>query len=167
MGTEMVEHTISAPDYTVRQLQISDALNLAAFYNRLSKESKRTFRPIGPITVPEKCAEIAKENNTHKFDLIAIYGGEIIGWAFLWDLKTATPTLGLAVADNYHNLGVGKMLLRRVLVWAKNQAINKIHLTVVQDNDVAWKLYAKHGFVKTGSFTGDDGQLYFKMVATL
>jgi RimJ/RimL family protein N-acetyltransferase len=54
-----------------------------------------------------------------------------------------------------------------VLDWGKKQALPKIHLTVVQDNVVAWKLYVKHGFVKTGSFTGEDGQPYFKMVAAL
>ena len=95
---------MESPAYIMRCLQINDADRLSAFYNRLSKESKRTFRPIGPITIPEKCAEIAVENiyngtsRPAKYDLIALYDDELIGWSFLWDLDKSIPTFGLRTA---------------------------------------------------------------------
>ena len=167
----MVNPITDSPSFRIHRLQVTDATSLAAFYNRLSQESKRTFRPIGPITIPEKCAEIAVDNvnneeRAQKYDLIAVYDGEIIGWAFIWDLSTI-PTLGLAIADGYHKKGVGKHLMTHVMDWARNQELREVHLTVIQDNVVAWKLYQKQGFVKSGEFTGDDGQAYFRMVATL
>ena len=168
----MIKYIAASPQFTVRQLRVSDDSSLAVFYNRLSKESKRTFRPIGPITLPEKCAEIAADNlgegtTALKYDLIAVSDDEIIGWGFIWDLATTTHTLGLAVADAYHNQGVGNQLITCLMDWARNQQLGEVHLTVVQDNAVAWKLYQKHGFVKTGTFIGDDGQPYYRMVAAL
>jgi ribosomal protein S18 acetylase RimI-like enzyme len=42
-----------------------------------------------------------------------------------------------------------------------------VTLTVVQDNEVAWQLYEKHGFVKVGAFVGEDDLPYFRMLADL
>ncbi len=172
----MGNKVIASPSFIIRRLQAFDAVPLANFYNRLSQASKRTFCPIGPVTFPEKCAAIAADNAsnncnravpTTKCDLIALYKGELIGWGFLWDLNTRAPTFGLAVADAYHRQNIGKTLMARVMNWAQSHALPEVHLTVVQDNEVAWRLYQKQGFVKTGEFTGDDGLLYFSMVATL
>ena len=161
------------PSPLIRRLKVEDAAALAHFYNSLSQASKRTFRPIGPITIPEKCAEIAAENEAAgsdapgKYDLIATSNGSVIGWSFLWELGSGKPTFGLAVADAYHRQGIGNTLITHVMRWAVESALPEVHLTVVQDNAVARKLYQKHGFVKTGEFTGDDGLPYFSMVATL
>jgi ribosomal protein S18 acetylase RimI-like enzyme len=168
----IMSKVISSPDFTVRQLQIPDAPALAAFYNQLSKDSKRTFRPIGPVTILEKCREIAVDNINQgkpasKYDLVGILSGKIIGWSFIWDLSTPHPTFGLAVADTYHNQGVGQLLMTYTLEWARANGLGEVHLTVVQDNKVAYHLYQKFGFVKTGEFTGDDGQPYYSMVAQL
>lgn len=160
----------TAPLFTIRQLTISDAEALATFYNQLSAESLRTFRPIGPITIPEKCRKIAEENEpkgpelASKYDVVALYQQQIIGWSFIWDLNTEEPTFGLAVADAYHHQGVGTTLTKHVMAWARQHHLPEVHLTVVQDNIIAWKLYAKQGFVRIGEFTGDDGQPYYRMV---
>jgi GNAT superfamily N-acetyltransferase len=170
---EMDSKGLNSLVFDIRRLQIADAGPLAHFYNSLGHGSKSTFRPIGPITIPEKCAEIAVDNTGTglgppvKYDIIALLNGELIGWSFLWELDTSTPTFGLAVADAYQWQGVGKALITSVMQWARNRALPEVHLTVVQDNEVAWKLYQKYGFVKTGEFTGDDGLLYFAMVAKL
>lgn len=169
---EMNSHITASPAFKVRRLQVEDASALAAFYNRLSKESKRTFRPIGPITIPEKCLEIAADNGqeesaSSKYDLIAVYDGQIIGWGFIWNLTSTEPTFGLAVADAYHHRGVGNFLMSCTMQWARNQALKAVHLTVVQDNIIAWKLYEKYGFVKENEFIGEDGQPYYSMVAAL
>ena len=168
----MVNKITTSPKFTIRRLRVADAQSLAVFYNHLSLESKRTFRPIGPITIPEKCAEIAADNGhkgkkEQKYDLIAVYEGQIIGWGFIWDLLTDSPTYGLVVADAYHNQGVGKLLMTSVMDWARNYGLGEVHLTVVQDNVVAINLYQQYGFVKIGEFTGDDGQPYFRMVTSL
>ncbi len=154
----------------IRRLTPQDAETLARFYNGLSEESKRTFRPLGPKTTPEICREVARANRPEadeKFDLIALAEGEIIGWCFLWDLKSPEPTFGLAVADAYQGKGLGSTLMDRVMAEARARGLATVILTVVTDNERAWRLYQKRGFVRYGTFLGDDGLWYYRMRARL
>jgi len=71
--------------------------------------------------------------------------------------------LGLAVADAFRGQGVGTALITRVLDVARERGLTRVCLTVVTDNEVAKRLYKKHGFVKYGEFVGEDGLPYFRM----
>lgn len=173
----------------ITRLVPDDASALASFYNGLSAASKRTFRPLGVTTAPEVCLDIARDNApgvAKKFDLVVHYGGQIIGWGFLWRVKADGPDesdppfslmLGLGIADAYQNHGLGSALMTRLMAEARRQASQEaavapvVTLTVVQDNEVAWRLYEKHGFVKVGAFVGEDSGgdalPYFRMLADL
>lgn len=170
---EIINNIAVSPKPIFRRLELGDAEQLAHFYNRLSQASKRTFSPLGPITLPQKCTEIAADNaitgdrTSTKYDLIALYSNVIIGWSFIWDLDSNAPTFGLAVSDIWHNMGIGTILMSKVMHWARKNNLPEVHLTVVQDNKVAWTLYQKQGFERTGTFTGDDGLPYYRMVASL
>lgn len=158
---------------TLRRLAPGDEGALMAFYNQLSAASKRTFRPIGPVALPEVCADIVVANADGvgtKYDLVAIddgarQTGSIIGWSFLWNLDTDEPMFGLAVADAFHRQGLGAMLMARVMQAAREIGLPTVHLTVVTDNNAAQRLYEKQGFVKYDEFIGEDGLPYFKMKA--
>jgi GNAT superfamily N-acetyltransferase len=170
----------------LRRLVPGDAEPLAAFYNGLSAASKRTFRPLDVTTSVERCEDIVRANVQSaptKYDLVAVDGATIVGWSFLWDLASApelveprpdgeadrevAPTFGLAVADAYQGQGLGSALISRVMTWARDAAIPVVLLTVVQDNAVAWRLYERAGFARTGAFVGDDGLPYYRMRAQL
>ena len=154
----------------IRRLIPGDETALVAFYNGLSAASKRTFRPLGPVTLPEVCANIIHDNVNgvgKKFDLIAIDDGRLAGWAFLWNLDTDEPVFGLAVADASHRQGLGTALISQVMDTAREMQLVTVYLTVVTDNTIAWRLYEKHGFVKYDEFTGEDGLPYFKMKRAL
>jgi GNAT superfamily N-acetyltransferase len=135
---------------TIRRLAPGDEGALVAFYNQLSTASKRTFRPIGPVALPEVCAGIVAGNALDvgtKFDLVAVNDGRIIGWSFLWNLDTNEPMFGLAVADAYHGQGLGTALMLHVMQAAREMELPNVYLTVVTDNTMAWRLYEKQGFV--------------------
>lgn len=154
----------------IRRLAPGDTNALLAFYNQLSAAAKRTFRPIGPVALPEVCAGIVADNINGagtKYDLVAVADGRIIGWSFLWKLDTDEPVFGLAVADAYHGQGLGTALMTRVMQAARELRLPTVYLTVVTDNTVAWRLYEKQGFVKYGEFVGEDGLPYFKMKAAV
>lgn len=160
--------TLSIP--MIRRLAPGDEGALVAFYNQLSAASKRTFRPIGPVALPEVCVGIVADNTNGagtKFDLVAVQNGCIVGWSFLWNLDTDEPLFGLAVADALHGQGIGTVLLTRVMQAANEMGLPTVYLTVVTDNVVAWRLYEKHGFVKYDEFIGEDGLPYFKMRAVV
>lgn len=152
----------------IRRLERGDANLLAAFYNGLSEAAKRTFRPLGVTTSEERCEQIICDNDAAvdtKHDLVALDGGRIVGWSFVWSLDSDAPTFGLGIADECQGRGLGRMLMDRVLQAAADRGIRKIRLTVVQDNHKARRMYERRGFVLRDSFVGEDGLPYHSMVA--
>ena len=143
---------------------------MVEFYNGLSEGSKRTFRPLGSTTTLEVCEDIIQDNRPEvdqKFDLVAMHETRIVGWCFLWNLASDEPTFGLGIADAYQGRGLGSALMDRVMQAARERGLGKVFLTVVQDNEVAWRMYEKRGFVKYGEHVGEDGLPYFRMATEL
>ena len=152
----------------IRRLCAGDAPALVDFYNGLSASSIRTFRPLDIKATLPVCEAIVCNNqpdSATKYDLVAVADGRIVGWSFIWDWTGAEPMFGLSVADAYHGQGVGSALMDSVMRAAREQGLARVYLTVVRDNDKAWQMYQRRGFVKYGAFTGDDGLPYFRMVA--
>ena len=138
---------------------------MAEFYNGLSEESIRTFRPLGKSTTGEVCREIGLANNSGvKCDMIAVAGESIIGWCFIWNLDQQAPMFGIAVADNYQGRGLGQQLAGRIMEKAGLLKLPRVVLTVVKDNERARRIYTKLGFVLTGEFLHEeDGLSYYRM----
>lgn len=60
-------------------------------------------------------------------------------------------SFGMAVLTEYQRQGVGTRLLEGLLDWCREQPrMEKIKLEVFSDNQVAIKLYERHGFVREG-----------------
>jgi ribosomal protein S18 acetylase RimI-like enzyme len=157
---------------TIRRLVPGDAAALCRFYNGLSARSKRLFHPLGDETTEERCRAVAEENDPTrdtKLDLIAASGDGIVGWGFLWgrDGAPGEATFGLAVADDVQGRGLGRRLMASVLDGGAGRGLERITLTVVQDNAIAQRLYEGMSFVRTGEFVGQDGLPYFSMVSDL
>ena len=155
---------------SIQRLAPGDAEALLAFYRGLSKASVRLFRPFGRTTTLGQCEAVVRDNEPDrdvKFDLVALRGGTIVGWSFLWKLDCDLPSFGLAVADAYQGRGLGSRLTDAVLDAARARGIGKVELTVVQDNATAVAMYERRGFVKQREFVGDDGLPYYGMEVTL
>ena len=154
---------------TVRRLCPGDAEALCSFYNGLSPESIRTFRPLGAETTIEACRNTVADNGPErdaKLDIVAWKAGAVIGWCFIWKLETAKPLFGLGVADEQQGQGIGTALARHVMALAAEREIDCIHLTVVKDNLRARAIYKRVGFVAYGEFTDDTDALpYVRMKA--
>lgn len=157
--------------YELRRLAPGDAEPLVHFYNGLSEESKRTFRPIGVQTDLETCEQICFDNSGdggEKYDLIVTLGGRIVGWCFIWGLNGADPALGLGIDDDHQSKGLGNALMSAIMAWATKQPLPAVHLTVVRENTPARKLYESFGFVVRHERVSDlDGLWYCDMVAEL
>lgn len=157
-------------DVIIRPIADGDADALEAVYNALGTASKRTFHPLGDSTTVAVCEGIIAENAPNigkKFDVVAVSGGRIVGWSFLWNLPSDKPAFGLGVTDEWQGRGLGSRLMDHVLAEAVRRGIPKISLTVVQDNDRARSMYERRGFVLQEAFTGDDGLPYYYMTAEL
>jgi RimJ/RimL family protein N-acetyltransferase len=87
--------------------------------------------------------------------LVAVQAGELVGWVSLRGgarLRTRhTARLGITVARNWRERGIGTALLLTVMDWAaKNPVIEKVKLGTVATNCRALNLYRKLGFVEEG-----------------
>lgn len=134
----------------LRQLQADDAPALLAFYNGLSAATIHTFRPLREKTTVAVCQEIVQANTAlpaSRFDLAAWQGGQMVGWAFLEQLTTAEPQLGIGVADVWQGQGIGRTLMNELLGKARHYSLTAIYLIVVHDNERAIQLYQSCGFV--------------------
>jgi len=154
----------------IRRIAAGDAGSLASFYNGLSEESKRLFRPLDVVTSAAVCEGVIRDNEAlpeEKLDLVAIADGRIVGWGFVHGLRSPDPVLGLSVADAWRARGVGTALLDAVMAAARERRLAKVTLTVVQENDVARGMYERRGFVRTGALVGEDGLDYYRMQADL
>ncbi|MFZ4664684.1 MAG: GNAT family N-acetyltransferase [Caldilineaceae bacterium] len=151
----------------LRQLQASDALALLTFYNGLSAATIHTFRPLRAKTTLAVCQEIVQANDTmtvSRFDLAAWQGEQIIGWAFLEQLTTAEPQLGIGVADTWQGQGIGRALMNGLLVKARQYSLATVSLIVVHDNQRAIRLYQSCGFVAYDQhFDAEDQLTYLSM----
>lgn len=148
----------------LRQLQASDAPALLAFYNGLSAATIHTFRPLRAKTTLAVCQEIVQVNNAKpavRFDLAAWQGAQMVGWAFLEQLTTAEPQLGIGVADAWQGQGIGRALIDGLLAKARHYPLAALYLIVVHDNQRAIQLYQSCGFVAYDQHFDDEDQLTY------
>lgn len=96
---------------------------------------------------------LAQPECPHHLLLVAMAGGEVIGWCRLfpeWPCDSpAVLELGIGVTAPWRRQGVGSALLRRALAWAVEKGIPQIVLTTRTDNEPARRLFAQHGFYPT------------------
>ena len=71
----------------------------------------------------------------------------IIGYGHL-DQEDDIIWLGIAVADGYQGLGLGKLMMDNLFITAKMLEIKSIQLSVDKDNEKAIDMYLKYGFKK-------------------
>jgi len=154
----------ASDDLRLRLLRSSDVLRLQRFYNALSPQSRTFFRPLGWNATYSRCAKvIAEAAGTNRYDVVAEKGGRIVGWAFLQGMDSDAGHLGIARADDFAGLGLGKRLMQRLVAEAKRQGKTCIDLILVQKNTRARKLYEQFGFRITESFKQPDGLPYYRM----
>ncbi len=150
----------SKSDYNliIREATIEDADNIkhckeitsSELINQLNKKDDSYKLTIEEEDVIKEC--IVGENG---IILIAEHQNQIIGFVSI--LVTSEKesqhigVLGIVLIEKYRGEGVGSILIREVLHWAKNNSpLKKIILTVDVDNKHAIKLYEKYGFKEEG-----------------
>lgn len=82
--------------------------------------------------------------------LVALYNGEVCGYAGLWHVVTEGHITNIAVKNEYRNLGVGHMLMKAIEKNCIEKEMTGITLEVRMNNIPAQKLYLKNGFKVEG-----------------
>jgi RimJ/RimL family protein N-acetyltransferase len=82
--------------------------------------------------------------------LVAIAGGEIVGFLFVLESGFGFGEIGMMVAADWRGRGVGTALVAASIAWAQSRELHKLTLSVFPHNDAAIALYRKFGFREEG-----------------
>lgn len=135
----------------------ADAAALLAFLKQVGGETENlTFGGEGlPFTVEAEAEYLASmENSRDDVMLLAKINGEIVGNASLSRMPRRMRHRGdfsTAVVKEHWNKGIGGMLLREIIGFAKENDFAVIDLQVRSDNVAAIHLYEKFGFRTIGT----------------
>ena len=101
---------------------------------------------------------------TNNITLLARVDEQVIGHLRLFTIPFARRKgigeLLIYIHQDFQNLGLGTLMMKKAIELAKEKGFHRIGLTVVADNKCAIKVYEKVGFKKEGiareTFYGDD-----------
>jgi len=147
------------------ELKPEDAASLLSFYHSLSPEVTAVFLPFDTVsrdTLDTHLAEAAKGIHV-SLGLVAA-SGEIVGHAFIANIHSLAPTLGIGLRDAYIGQGYGRMLMEHLLSMADAKGLPVVTLTVVKSNERALRLYLRLGFriVGEASFRAANDSWYME-----
>ena len=143
---------------TLRSAAPSDAAAMIEFLRISNEETYFMLRYPEEITLTEE-EEITIlknwEEQPNKLLLLALIDGEIAGNCGIAPIAEHLKTkhrgrLGISVRKKYWNIGIGSLLLREILSFAKKDGIEQVELGVYSDNLRAQKLYERFGFTEWG-----------------
>lgn len=101
---------------------------------------------------------LSKFDGTNNVLFVAQHGHEIVGQADCHRgayPKTAhAGTIGIAVRDGWREIGLGRVLMERILAWMREGGFEKACLSVFATNARAQRLYEALGFRVEGTRKG-------------
>lgn len=75
---------------------------------------------------------------------------EIVGYAGMWIVMNEAHITNIAVALDYRGMGIGKLLMEKMMKLAKENGADKMTLEVRKSNYIARHLYERLGFKARG-----------------
>lgn len=141
----------------VREARVSDAVAILNFFKIVNSETKNLMREPHEIVMTLEEEMKFLESNIASKD-------NFMGVAFINDICISTAgfhgsslarvnhrvSMGISVLKDYHNLGIGSIMMEYILEQAKVYGKQKVELEVRKDNINAIHLYQKYGFKQEG-----------------
>jgi ribosomal protein S18 acetylase RimI-like enzyme len=152
---ESVERNVELRDGRIvqfRNVRSSDAELFLGFFDGLSAES-RDFMHGWSTRCDRKQAEsiAAQAGSGDRYGLVTLAPvspkERIVGYSWISGIEGADiPLLGIGVIDEYHNVGLGRALLRLMIDDARRLGLERVRLGVWADNPRAIHVYKSVGF---------------------
>ena len=138
--------TRNCKELLLRRLNRNHAKALQDFNRNLSAKSNRWFRPHGyDDLVVNKF--LARSEAGDDLTLGLFQGSRIVGYFFLWYLRERVPLLGIGLSDEFQGQGLGREMMTLLLKEAEKAGCEAVELTTDMDNERAFALYKKVGFI--------------------
>ena len=109
-------------------------------------------------------AENLSEESVHRFVerqlmdgapmFVAMSDDRVVGWCEVSfsdaDYNAHTGTLSMGVLHGYRSQGIGGRLIRKCLAASRSMGLERIEITVLENNPDALRFYQGHGFLVEG-----------------
>ena len=146
----------------IRELNSGDLPMISEFFDQMAGDTRAMFNrnDANRIRATEFFAGKGAPDQMQFAAVISEGGAEqMVGYVFLWDLKTRIPWLGIAVRESWKGRHLGRILLEHAERHALEQGCGGIMLTSVPANIRAHSLYARMGYDYSGTYL--DGEFLF------
>ena len=177
---------MKSKEILIRPFQIKDIFSISKMYLFLSEEDRRVFHPcpfrwwiVIPIVTLLSIEPIVSKFIRVIFPraaflpLIAIDAAtnRCAGFTYLQMRERCIhdryiATLGIVVGDKYRNKGIGSQLVAGLINQAYEIKVDKIIITLLADNEAAFRLYQRHGFKLVNTVDNAefwDGRFYTRL----
>lgn len=149
----------------IRKFQMDDKEKLIEMYASLSDDAVRWGMP--PYN-RERLERGWFGNLQNMIAIIALHGDNVAGHAQIFKnphaRRRGTGDLVIYLHQSFHNVGLGTVMLARLIQLAKEEGLHRVGLHVVADNKNAVHLYQKFGFKIEGTmkdtYFGEDGKYH-------
>ena len=160
---------IESSKHTIRKFNTDDKNLVAEFFGQMGGESRAFFnRNDGnknyALSFFDKCDKNGNEPNAVRFlsSVIDENGKELMtGYVFAWDMDSYIPTLGIAVREEYKGRGLGRVLIKYLTDYLKENKYGGVMLTTSFANVRGQSLYTRMGFKHIG--THINGELLYML----
>jgi GNAT superfamily N-acetyltransferase len=129
---------------------MEDAESLVDLYLAVAEEGRYlALEP--PIDRHERLLRFQQRvGSPWTLDLAAVADGDVVGHVVAVGSERAPAEVAMAVAKQWRGRGIGSMLIRAVIEWAREHGVHKLALEVFTHNLAAIALYEKAGFQREG-----------------
>lgn len=141
----------------IRKCEINDANNMLKMLLELDKETEYMLFEADerPNDINRVKAMINQSINGDNLLLIATEDDNIIGFlsaqrGIIRKIKH-TAYIVVGIREKFRGKGIGKKLFCQLDLWAKENNISRLELTVMCPNSIAKQLYEKNGFEVEGT----------------
>ena len=138
----------------IRTFRPDDRKLVEAFFDQMSGET-RTLFDRGSFNRNNALGYFeGKDKDVIRW--LCLNEGRMVGYVFLWDLKTGVPWLGIAVSEDYMGKGLGRRLLKTAHDYAHEKEKGAVMLTTHVANLRAQALYERCGYERLGMHTSGE-----------
>lgn len=161
--------TLNGHEVLLRNAENEDAQMLIDYLRVVCGETRFLMKEADEVnlTVEQEISFIEAHNKASRDLLILVFvDGEYAGNCS-YEVKSESRRnahragMGIALFQKYTGMGLGRVLMDRMIKYAKKSGFEQMELTVVSDNERALKLYKSFGFEECGRMPNsnkyDDG----------
>lgn len=153
MRIEETNYTVNNRQLVLRNPEEKDAEMLLEYLQITNQETRYLLREPGEITLTaeEERAYIRSQNESdNSLLMIGLLDGAHVGNCSLMGMRPLRyrhrATIAIALYEKYTGLGIGRIMLEKLILAAKDCGIEQLELEVVSGNERAISLYKKLGF---------------------